>query len=435
MKKLFNLTVIGIFVSVIYWACKKDSNNSSGNNLTSAQQQLIANAKTYFENNVRLKVGNDKACNRYHTAGGAQFNAVKSLIKNAVWSAAYVQTISIGKIVVVPIHFSSSLYVYTNYTDSTLRLPINKLSRLIVYSDSLKQLHAEVVTEFPDDNFIKNSTSSFSGIALVQDWQGNYLRGYQYSASGIKKLVFSSAANAGDKTTNSAVAPDVTPAPPTETCYESYVTTCVSTADNSQQYCTTTTQELGCISDPSGTDDGGNSTPSGGDYGGIAGGGSGSSSISIAGLSASPVACASFVFKNNGTTLNYQEAGVSGLFYDVRAGGQIIQNFNFRTIYVGVPLKLKNGQVISAGVAAEQAANAATIAGEQLQGQYSNTVPSPSTQMDAQFASLMQTALSGLIGAQCNVYFRPTLSTTVVTPVVWMGQPGSGGRCATSDPQ
>ena len=366
MKKIVTLSVLLFAICTFYWACKKDQTSAANKNLTTEEQQLITNAKTYFENTVKIKAGNDKALADTIPAGGAQFNAVKSLIKNAVWSDAYVQTISIGKIVVVPIHFSSSLYIYTNYTDSTVRLPINKLSKLIVYTDSLKQLHAEVVTEFPDDNFIKNSTSSFSGIALVQDWQGNYLHGYQYSASGIKKLAFSSAANAGDKTTNSAVAPDVKPAPPTETCYESYVTTCVSTADNSQKYCTTTTQELGCISDPSDTDDG-SSTPGGGDYGGIAG--------NPGSVAAPPPPCASsFKFityisadpKNVSTSGGWQVAAVRGIhlnFASTDPTEEPAMTVSMPVLYFGLPLVRYDGTTYSSSDAADKA-QGAVLAGE-----------------------------------------------------------------------
>lgn len=142
------------------------------------------------------------------------------------------------------------------------------------------------------------------------------------------------------------------------------------------------------------------------------------------------VACASFVFTPGPGTSNWQEAGVSGLFFDVRTTlGDVIERFPFRTIYVYAARVQANGKPLTPGLLAEQAANAATLAGSSLELEYRGTVPSPSTPMDVIFKQKMQNYLSGLIGGNATVSFKPANPGTVVKPVVWIGQPGDTGRC------
>jgi hypothetical protein len=98
MKKLLNLSIFAILVCIIYWACKKDQNESASRNFSASQQQLIASAKTYFENNVQSKGNNGKALNDVINSDSGQLDPIQSLIKNAVWSKAQTIQLSIIKL-------------------------------------------------------------------------------------------------------------------------------------------------------------------------------------------------------------------------------------------------------------------------------------------------------------------------------------------------
>ncbi len=246
---------------------KKIKTSAANKNITTEEQQLIANAKTYFENNVHGTNVGKQLSDVTDTLPG-QFNPVKSLLKNADWDDAYTIKLSIGKIVVVPIQFKDSLYLRVDNNDNATQLPINNLSKLIVYTDSAKQIHAEVVTGFPDTSFINNPSGTFTGIALVQDWQGNFLRGYSYENGQIRTLTQKGTFKPQTISTDAVIAPNSEEQEIlcTEKSYDVYV-------DGIYAY---SHYENICVDIGSGgANDGGGGVGSTG-YGSVAGGGSGS---------------------------------------------------------------------------------------------------------------------------------------------------------------
>jgi hypothetical protein len=276
MKKFLILFTLLIIICIVYIECKKDQNSSANKNLSSAQQQLIANAKTYFENNVQSKGNNGRALSDVINSNSGQLDPIQSLIKNAVWSKAQTIQLSIGEIVVVPIQFNDSLYTRPNSTDSNTRLPLSNLSKLIVYTDSSDQTHAEVVTAFPDSNFVNNSNKQFSGIAYIQDWQGNFLRAYHYIKGKIKKLKLNNGSKNKNISTNALMAPD-----PDDGCTQNDYYNCELTEDGPSNCTYLGTTYTGCDDDtPAGGGGGGGGgssssvggAPSGTDYGTVAGG-------------------------------------------------------------------------------------------------------------------------------------------------------------------
>jgi hypothetical protein len=278
MKKILSLSTFIIIICTIYLACKKDESIAAQKSLASNdEQQLIANAKTYFENNVQNVGNNSKALNDVVNSNSGQLNPIQSLIKNAVWNEAQTIQLSIGEIVVVPIQFNDSIYARPNSTGSNTRLSISKLSKLIVYTDSSNQTHAEVITAFPDSDFIKTSKKQFSGIAYVQDWEGNFLKAYHYINGKIKKLKLSNESKNKNISTDALMAPD-----PDDGCTQNDYYNCELTEDGPSNCTYLGTTYTGCDDDTStggggGGGGGGSSSspggaPSGTDYGSVAGG-------------------------------------------------------------------------------------------------------------------------------------------------------------------
>src|SRR5690606_31084971 len=98
----------------------------------------------------------------------------QSLKKEVDWDRGNVQKLKFGETVVVPLHISD---IYVSHDRGRTKLPFTGSSYLIVYEDKEKKKHAEVVLKLPDEKSIKNS---FSGVVLVEDWNGKILKSYKY---------------------------------------------------------------------------------------------------------------------------------------------------------------------------------------------------------------------------------------------------------------
>jgi hypothetical protein len=242
MRKLIILSLL-FLICAFYFGCKKNQDAIVPQNLSGAQQELITNARKYFENNVGNSTNTEsKTLDGLSGNNQGYINPVKSLIKNAVWSKASILKISIGNIVVVPIQFNDSLYARPSYTDSSTRLSINNLSKLIIYTDSSKQFHAEVVSSFPDKDYINNPKQNFSGVAFVQDWQGNFLKGYQYVKGQTLQLSLNDSSNAIKISANAA--PNELAPPSDMPCTAIDWYSCSGTEENPYEYCTYYTQNI-----------------------------------------------------------------------------------------------------------------------------------------------------------------------------------------------
>lgn len=238
------------------------SKRINSNNLTITEDaKLIADAKTYFEGSI-LKTDSVKtnSLNAYKTP-------IQLLTKTISWDSAYTQVISIGKIVVLPVHYKENNFIKVGVYE----LPISSLTRLFIYKNK-EGSHAEVVTRIPDTAYLNNSSKykPFSGIINVWDWQGNFIKGFSIKADGSQKSL-----GAPEYKLNSSSSLQVLKLKTNDfTCTTYSWGTCGSGDGGATWYC----HEDGSYTECSG--DGGNineaeGVPTGGDYGG---GGGGSSS-------------------------------------------------------------------------------------------------------------------------------------------------------------
>lgn len=132
----------------------------------------------------------------------------------------------------------------------------------------------------------------------------------------------------------------------------------------------------------------------------------------------------SFAFTNAAS--NWQEAGVSGL----QLVGDWFGPFTgflvkpYGNIFVGVPRKKANGQVITAAQAAEAAALAANQAADIQQGKYQgsswNTFNAITpTFLSNEFMNLMKGFLNQELGAGCTISKTQTGGSTIIAPSQW----------------
>ncbi|OKS84878.1 hypothetical protein [Mucilaginibacter polytrichastri] len=180
LTKLF-LAVLLIIAAIVIHSCKKDANTSNSEVSTlQGDDKLIADAKNYFTKEILPKATEVKT----NEANAGRTKTLREfLTKGATWGKAYIQDLSFGKTVVVPITYEQELYIRRG----RYSLPVSSLTWLIIYADKDKKQHVELVTKVPDAAYVNStdSTRAYTGYILVEDFQGNFIKGYNYLPGGI----------------------------------------------------------------------------------------------------------------------------------------------------------------------------------------------------------------------------------------------------------
>ncbi|MVN92582.1 hypothetical protein [Mucilaginibacter aquatilis] len=180
MNRLYNikrsaLAAFLLFCTVfVIYSCRKDSNRA--NDTPSSDTELIANARRIFEASItKGKVNVSSAVNP-----GA------SVAKYIDWKDAYTAQISVGKIVMLPVKFSTTQFIQVG----SHKLPLDSLARLFIYTGKQGGKHIEVVTRIPDSEYLANNSKSkkFSGIITVTDWWGNFIKAFKFKNGNVSLL-------------------------------------------------------------------------------------------------------------------------------------------------------------------------------------------------------------------------------------------------------
>jgi len=170
MRKALILLVSSCLLTALYFSCKKSEKTISS---ASADETMVLNAKNYF---YHSSVSSTSPAG---PSDQGSLNPLTALSRTIDWDKAYVQKISSGKIVVVPLSFQENWRVGSSSIDSTKRLAINTIYKLLIRQDPAKGYDIRVLASYPDANNVKNS-SSFQGINVETDWAGNFITGYNY---------------------------------------------------------------------------------------------------------------------------------------------------------------------------------------------------------------------------------------------------------------
>ena len=185
MKKIYLqfYTLLLLFVLVSINSCKKDNQLLQ----QEAPQSLIAESKSYFENNVLHST--DQALN-----SSTATKSKRQLVGKApLWDEAFTKKTSLGEAVITPLRYQKRLAVKNKKEGSSL---LNAQSYLMIYTDKNKQYHNEVVTWIPDADYLKHQndrSTTFTGIVLIEDWQGNKIKSYLYKKENDAVKVYVSA--------------------------------------------------------------------------------------------------------------------------------------------------------------------------------------------------------------------------------------------------
>ncbi|MCJ8210796.1 hypothetical protein MUY27_13845 [Mucilaginibacter sp. RS28] len=125
------------------------------------------------------------------------------LEKTPVFDSAYVQEmLSKQKYVTVPVAYTGK-ELYLKAGRRTPRMAY--FTYLIFYLDEKQEKHVELVTKFPDEAYLidTSKTKKFSGDIVIEDWYGNYTKGFKYVEGIVTKLIDVPARSMGKTIVNS----------------------------------------------------------------------------------------------------------------------------------------------------------------------------------------------------------------------------------------
>ena len=97
-----------------------------------------------------------------------------SLHKTPRWELARIQYFSFGRGVVVPVNIGEPLGIKVG--PHHFLVSVSSITWLLLYQDSAKQWHPEVITRLPNDT----ADGPFRGRVRVEDWQGHFLKAFLY---------------------------------------------------------------------------------------------------------------------------------------------------------------------------------------------------------------------------------------------------------------
>ena len=161
---------------------------------------LVANAEQYFNAEILSKKNIDIGLSNVNSLSDKR-SPRQDGIKKPLWNQAYIAHLKYGTGVVVPVRYSDPLVINSNFAKDEF-YNLNTLTKLFIYQDGLKSYHAELITAFPDSNYLHQTNEDFKGLVFVDDWWGNPITKFQYqSDKTILKFNKNQSANA-DKQIN-----------------------------------------------------------------------------------------------------------------------------------------------------------------------------------------------------------------------------------------
>jgi hypothetical protein len=140
----------------------------------SVEEEFINKAHTYFIDSVSTRQGTPAN----YTGGSA---------RSIVWDQAKVYTTASGLILLAPVRYKDPLYIKTEFSGNKL-FSLSDLTRVLMYVGPDKRLHCEMLTNYPDSNYLKDPSGPFTGYLSVDDWWGNSIDKYLYEKGSVKKL-------------------------------------------------------------------------------------------------------------------------------------------------------------------------------------------------------------------------------------------------------
>lgn len=311
---------------------------------------LVATAQHYFETEILPRTGVVDGRIARHL-----------LPKEAEFGQAVTRQIDGRPAVVVPVAYDRDLSIRPEGGGAGLSL--SEMTRLVWYEDAQGEGHAEVVLSIPDEDFLRaGSAGDFTGTIIVEDWLGNFIKGYRLFKDGSYRDITSTGSMVKGGTEEGSAF-----RAPADNCGTTDWYSCAVVGD--QGHCTYMYSEPNNCSGSGGSigtgSNGGGGGPRGGTispggYGHVAsGGGSSRPTTPTVPASAKSICEKSFQYKkvielDAGGKGGWQIAAVRNIhmnLVDTRNGvTQVIRPGT--TIYFGLPVIRTNGDFYSTAYAA-----------------------------------------------------------------------------------
>lgn len=167
-----NLILLALVTPVLN-SCLKNSDNLTNSN----EKRFIAEARQFFDRST-AESGHTIVDYKSHS------------LRNVLWDQAKTFQGSSGYVLIVPMEYKLPLFVKTEFSANSI-FHLSDLTELLLYRDSSRQFHLEVLTKLPDTNYLKDPTGTFSGFVFVDEWWGDNLGKYLLDG-GVTKAYHSS---------------------------------------------------------------------------------------------------------------------------------------------------------------------------------------------------------------------------------------------------
>jgi len=170
MRSITHLLFFVLFFAGLLPGCKKspltDHNDS---------QDLIRGAQAWFESQSAVPAREP-------------FNRRTSTARVPVWDQARVLDQGDGPAVIVPVHYSRPFYLMTRQGGPRLYQG-DDISHLVLYKDPTHVFHAEMVTALPDTSYIPRAGVPFTGLLLVDHWDGTPIARYKREGTTTREYI------------------------------------------------------------------------------------------------------------------------------------------------------------------------------------------------------------------------------------------------------
>lgn len=247
MKLKFKLLhfALGLIILTTYFSCQKTFNLTDKDLKGKSDNDFIMEAKSFFNKEIMPQTIINTSVVNSSASKSNKINHIRNLAKELRWDKAAIVQLSNCKAVLVPIFFSTAWNSRSNLTDTSITIPINSISKLLIYKNQEGLYQSEVVSAYPDSNFVRFASKTFSGITMIQNWNGDFLNGFKFDNEKTWKLSLLDSSAQEDSTANNSAEIN-TQANYLTTCYYNDWYTCYGGSTCIYDY----TEELGCTTTP-----------------------------------------------------------------------------------------------------------------------------------------------------------------------------------------
>lgn len=162
-----NLRLAGIALllafNIIFQGCKKELKQ-----FDTQEHFTTAEARQFFEK-------------EYGQTNPSTSNSRSSQLLSPDWSKAETKQSATGTAIVVPVKHKEGSYVFSR--SSKYYFPLDSITKLYIYKKKDNKLEAAKITYLPDDAYVEGG-HAYSGMILIEDWNGPKRAAYQKLPSG-----------------------------------------------------------------------------------------------------------------------------------------------------------------------------------------------------------------------------------------------------------